>query len=73
MVKGLPSQNIFLLTCCFDKERSHPVCQKGRPNEMPTWYKGGLAVTFHFLWWMWTDHGEAPLAAAVRAFLLATI
>ena len=45
MVKGLPSQYIFLLTCCFDSECSHPVCQKGRPNEMPTWYKDGPPVT----------------------------
>ena len=45
MVKGLPSQYIFMLTCCFDKECSHPVCQKGRPSEMPTWYKGGPVVT----------------------------
>ena len=45
MVKGLPSQYIFMLTCCFDQECSHPVCQKGKPSEMPTWYKGRPAVT----------------------------
>ena len=35
MVKVLPSQNIFMLTCCFDEECPHPVCQKRMPSEMP--------------------------------------
>ena len=45
MVKGLPSQYIFMLTCCFDEECPHPVCQKGMPSEMPGWYKNGPAIT----------------------------
>ena len=45
MVKGLPSQYVFMLTCCFDENCSHPVCQKGRPREIPTWYRGGPPIT----------------------------
>ena len=45
MVKGLPSQYILMLTCCFDEGCSHPRCRKGRPNEMPRWYKDGPAIT----------------------------
>ena len=34
-----------MFNCCFDQECSYPVCQKGRPSEMPTRYKGGPAIT----------------------------
>ena len=45
MVKGLPSQNCFMLLCCF-KECPHPICKKGVPPSEYTWYSGGPSVTY---------------------------
>ena len=41
---GLPSQYIFMLVC-YDKDFSHLVCQRGKPKEMPTWYKDGPPIS----------------------------
>ena len=45
MVKGLPSQYIFMLICCFEPTCPHPMCQAGRPEVPYTWYPGGPLVT----------------------------
>ena len=45
LVHGLPAQYIFLLVCCFEQECRHPICQKGRPGVIPSWYEGGPPIT----------------------------
>ena len=45
MVNGLPSQYVFYLLCCYDKECLHPLCKLGHPPATPTWYPGGLPLT----------------------------
>ena len=45
MVDGLPSQYVFYLLCCYDKECLHPLCKLGHPPTTPTWYPGGLMLT----------------------------
>ena len=45
MIQGLPSQNIFMLLCCFKQECTHPLCKKGQPTSPPTWYIGGPPIT----------------------------
>ena len=44
MVSNLPSY-IFYLLCCYQKDCPHPVCQSGRPDELPRWYEGGPFLT----------------------------
>ena len=34
MIKGLPSQYVFMLICCFNHDCLHPVCQKGKPKDV---------------------------------------
>ena len=45
MVQELPAQYVFFLVCCFDQDCPHPVCKKGRPSVVPSWYKGGPPIT----------------------------
>ena len=45
MVHGLPSQYIFMLICCFEPGCSHPLCLKGKPDSIPTWYKEKPPIT----------------------------
>ena len=45
MVKGLPSQYIFMLMCCFEPTCPHPMCQAGHPEVPYTWYPGSPLVT----------------------------
>ena len=45
MIQGLPSQYIFMLLCCFKPECTHPLCKKGQPTPLPTWYIGGPPIT----------------------------
>lgn len=44
MVSNLPSY-IFCLLCCYQKDCPHPMCQSGRPDELPRWYEGGPFLT----------------------------
>ena len=44
-VHDLPAQYIYLLVCCFHDDCSHPVCQRGKPSVIPSWYKGGPPIT----------------------------
>ncbi len=44
MVPNLPSY-IFYLLCCYHEHCPHPVCQSGRPAELPRWYPGGPFLT----------------------------
>ena len=50
MVYGLPSQYVFYLVCCYDKECLHPLCKLGHTPVTPTWYPGGLMLTHLYLW-----------------------
>ena len=45
MVQELPTQYIFFLVCCFEQGCPHPLCNEGKPNVLPTWYKGGPPIT----------------------------
>jgi len=45
LVQELPSSYVFLLLCCFKPECSHPLCKKGQPSVLPTWYEGGPPIT----------------------------
>ena len=42
----VPSKYIFCLSCCYEQKCEHPLCKKGKPNEEPTWYVGGLPLSF---------------------------
>lgn len=46
MVMGLPSQYVFFLCCCYKSECCHPLCRKGKPEELPCWFPGGPAIDF---------------------------
>ena len=64
----------FMLNCCFDKECPHPVCKKGRPSEMPRWYKDGPAITHLPLPVVDMDRPwENTICSACKAFVPATI
>lgn len=45
MVHGLPSQYIFMLRCCFEPGCPHPLCRRGKPASVPTWYREGPPIT----------------------------
>lgn len=36
---------VIMLTCCFQPQCSHHLCQKGKPATLPTWYSGGPPIT----------------------------
>ena len=44
MIGHLPSQYIFMLTCCYKPGCTHPVCKKGEPTEPVNWYVGGPPI-----------------------------
>ena len=43
-IKDLPSQYIFLLVCCFERDCEHPLCQKGKEHIAMEWYPQGLSL-----------------------------
>ena len=45
MINHLPSQYIFMLTCCYKLECMHSVCKKGEPTEPVNWYVGIPPIT----------------------------
>ena len=45
MKKNLPS-NIFQLLSCYEEDCTHPICQKGKPDEEMTWFEGGPPLSF---------------------------
>ncbi len=45
MTSNLPSQYLFFLQCCYDKDCVHPVCKTGVQNPN-TWYPDGPLTTF---------------------------
>lgn len=45
MVMGLPSQYVFFLCCCYKSECCHPLCRKGKPEEL-RWFPGGPTIDF---------------------------
>lgn len=45
MVPNLPSQYLFFLQCCYDKNCVHPVCKMG-VQEPEVWYPDGPLTTF---------------------------
>ena len=46
MVPGLPSQYVFQLLLCYEKDCIHPLCKEGTPKEEETWFPGGPALTY---------------------------
>jgi len=42
----VPTNYIFMLSCCHRPDCPHPLCQQPMPAEMPRWYPGGPPVTF---------------------------
>lgn len=41
MVKGLPSQYVFVLVPCYKHDCSHELCGKGKPEKGRLWYENG--------------------------------
>ena len=46
MVHNLPAQYMFLLVYCYSQACPHPVCQKGKPNFIHSWYREGHPITY---------------------------
>jgi hypothetical protein len=46
LVPGLPSKYIFHLVCCYKKDCTHPLCQKGKPTQEPTWYEEAPPLSY---------------------------
>jgi hypothetical protein len=46
MVKNLPSQYIFFLYCCLERDCNHPICKSDVYNTLPTWYKDGPSIAY---------------------------
>ena len=47
--KELPSQYIFLLTCCYKKGCPHPLCKEGCLPQEVRWFPGGPTVNQNLL------------------------
>ena len=45
LVSSLPSQYVFMLLCCYQVDCPHPICQKGKPTSLLTWFCNGPLVT----------------------------
>ena len=44
MVKNVPSQYVFFLLPCY--KCPHPACQKGKPEQEPTWFENGPPISY---------------------------
>jgi hypothetical protein len=44
--KNVPAKYIFCLTCCYQPNCIHPLCQQGAPAEEPRWYPNGPPLSF---------------------------
>ena len=70
MIGHLPSQYIFMLTCCYKPGCMHPVCKKGEPTEPVNWYVGGPPITtLPFLLRMTRDQGITRLHISMLIIL----
>ena len=47
--KELPSQYIFILTCCYKKGCPHPFCKEGCLPQEVRWFPGGPTVNQNLL------------------------
>lgn len=46
MVTGVPSQYVFFLCCCYSPDCCHPLCQAGKPEQLPQWYPNGPTIDY---------------------------
>lgn len=46
MRKDVPEKYIFCLSCCYETDCIHPLCQEGPPQEEYRWYPGGPPLSF---------------------------
>lgn len=46
MIKNVPPQYIFCLTCCLKEDCCHPICKSGSIGKLPCWYTEGPLVNY---------------------------
>ena len=46
MVKNDPPQCVFFLLSCYEPGCPHPACEKGKPEQEPTWFENGPPISY---------------------------